>query len=265
MADLPSPIVAACVPCKCCGGEARLFGVVDFHKNCANAERFKEPSGIPIYYHRCQHCGFLFTVAFDAFSLGDFSRWIYNQDYALVDPGYELERPKDNARYIGELFDSSRNIRILDYGGGNGKLAELLRAGGFATVDTYDPLVAQFAARPADRYDVVVAIEVAEHTPQPLQTFGDMVQFMKPEGMILFSTTVLPAIFDHIGVQFWYVAPRNGHVSIYSRQSLIHIVTKLGLQYVRGAESEFWHAIWRQPPPFARHLVHPPNAAGSGA
>ena len=142
MAEL-LPITAAEVACKCCGGAARLFGVVDFNKNCeANRGRYPLPlAGVPVYYHRCTRCGFLFTVAFDAFTHADFATHIYNAQYALVDPDYEAARPAAAAGFIANTFPQARPLRVLDFGGGNGRMAELLRQAGFADVTTYDPFV----------------------------------------------------------------------------------------------------------------------------
>src|SRR5688572_1810116 len=80
----------ASAACKCCGSLAPLFGVVDFHKNCeiAHGRNVLSLSGVPVYYHRCRSCGFIFTVAFDHFSPGDFAREIYNDEYRLVDPDF---------------------------------------------------------------------------------------------------------------------------------------------------------------------------------
>ena len=38
--------------------------------------------------------------------------------------------------------------------------------------------------------------------------------------IILYSTLKLPHEIDSCGVGWWYVGPRNGHVSIFSKQAL---------------------------------------------
>ncbi|HEY3678832.1 MAG TPA: class I SAM-dependent methyltransferase, partial [Bradyrhizobium sp.] len=58
------PVSTASLSCKICGGEASLYGVVDFHKSCNPALR-TPVAGVPVYYRRCATCGFLFTDAFD--------------------------------------------------------------------------------------------------------------------------------------------------------------------------------------------------------
>ena len=141
------PICTPEAECKCCGAAAARYGVVDFHKNC---ELYRANplgiSGIPIYYHRCPECGFIFTTAFDHFTNEDFERYIYNNEYPLIDPDYREARPKANAGLVSNLFQVKRPACVLDYGGGSGVLAETLRTVGFAHVDTYDPFVPQFRA-----------------------------------------------------------------------------------------------------------------------
>src|SRR5207302_7999881 len=134
------------VSCKCCSATALLYGVVDFHKNCEiGRQKVLDLSGIPIYYYRCPECQFLFTTAFDHFSREDFNATIYNADYVLVDPEYREVRPQRNAALLTRLFAAARPARILDYGGGNGYLADLLRSAGFPHVDIYDPYVPAYA------------------------------------------------------------------------------------------------------------------------
>src|SRR4051794_23463028 len=98
-------VCETCTACKCCGSMAALYDVVDFHKNCEIYRRkVLDASGVPIYYYRCPTCQFLFTTAFDRFTLEDFHRYIYNNDYMLVDPDYQESRPRSNAAWLGSLF-----------------------------------------------------------------------------------------------------------------------------------------------------------------
>ena len=119
--------------CKCCGSTAYLCGVVDFNKNC---EQLRAPellpvAGRPVYYHRCPACGFIFSVQFDDFSALQFSETIYNNDYVLVDPDFVEARPRSNAQSIANILGDNRSLKVLDYGGGNGKTAALLQEQGY--------------------------------------------------------------------------------------------------------------------------------------
>ena len=242
-------------PCKCCGATALLYGVVDFHKNCEiYRRRVLNLSGIPIYYHRCPMCQFIFTTAFDRFTSDDFRRYIYNEDYLLVDPDYPEARPKGNAAVLSSLFSGVKPNRILDYGGGNGTMAAMLRAAGFPHVESYDPFVPGHTERPAGRFDCVVCFEVVEHSTDPARSFADMNDSLMDPGLILFSTLLQPVEIDRQGLNWWYAGPRNGHVSLYSRASLAKVVRRFGLRLASFSES--MHLLYRSIPDFARHFLN---------
>jgi SAM-dependent methyltransferase len=242
--------------CKCCGVMAFPYGVVDFHKNCEiYRRRVFDVSGVPIYYYRCPQCRFIFTTAFDHFTHEDFRQFVYNQEYLLIDPDYQEARPTANAATLCSLFADAKPRRILDYGGGHGVLAQVLRASGFSQAETYDPFVPRYAARPDDRFDCVVCFEVVEHATDPATVFADMSDLLTDSGLIVFSTLVQPADIDSQGLNWWYAAPRNGHVSLYTKASLAQLVQPLGFNL--GSFNESYHVLFREVPDFARHFIRP--------
>jgi SAM-dependent methyltransferase len=248
---------AVCDPvtrCKVCGGRAYAYGVVDFHKNCESRRgHVLDMSGVPIYYHQCPDCQFIFTTAFDRFTTEDFLRDIYNADYGLVDPDYHDSRPRENAQVLLRLLAPNPPRRLLDYGGGTGILADLLRAAGFPEVETYDPFVPEFSTRPNGRFDCIVSFEVLEHATNPAQVLEEMNGLLGEPGLILFSTLLQPLDMDRQGLNWWYVGPRNGHVSLYSRTSLESLTRPLGLTL--RSFNEGTHVAFRGVPEFARHFL----------
>jgi len=242
------------IPCKICTKESPLYGVVDFHKSCIEAQGKKlNLSGIPIFYRRCSECGFLFTDAFDNWSDDAFLRNIYNGQYAQVDPDFAELRPTANAKTVANAFNAAKqSLRIVDYGGGNGLLASLLKEKGF-TATTYDPFYADSSVLPAERFDLITCFEVMEHVAFPDKTLAQMAALLKEQGAILFSTLLQPANFAEMGVNWWYVGPRNGHISLHSRDSLVRLFEKQGMQ--TASFSDALHIAFRQIPPFASHLV----------
>jgi SAM-dependent methyltransferase len=247
-----SPHPAAC---KVCQGPSPLFGVVDFHKSCIEAQGQRLAlSGQPIYYRRCKQCAFTFTDAFDAWPPEAFQRNIYNSDYLKVDPDFTELRPAGNANMVASTFQTSRSsLRILDFGGGAGLLAQRLRDHGFSAT-TYDPF-SNFNEMPPDTFDLITCFEVMEHVPSPKQTVATMIALLQEQGAILFSTLLQPATFEKTGLSWWYAGPRNGHISLYSPQSLAHLFAPHGMKV--ASFSEGLHIAYRQIPPFAAHLKLP--------
>jgi 2-polyprenyl-6-hydroxyphenyl methylase/3-demethylubiquinone-9 3-methyltransferase len=263
MSDVPpglSRISATHTACKCCFAAAPLYGVADFNKHCNVHDPFGL-TGIPVYYYRCPQCGFIFTTAFDNFTRADFDRWIYNDQYPRVDPDYHQTRPRANADKLAAMFRDHKDLRILDYGGGTGLLSDLLNEHGFANVRTYDPHVPQFSARPDGRFELIVAFEVVEHATQPRDVFFEMISLLEGPGLLLFSTPIQPANINDLGMNWWFIGPRNGHLSIHTPQSLRHIASERNLRLV-SAPSKVWHLLLGpDPPAFARQLNIPPPAA----
>ena len=235
-----------------------LYGVVDFHQSCVDPRiRPFQPSGVPIHYFRCGVCRFLFTTAFDHFTTADFQRYIYNSDYVLFDPDYLESRARGKAGFLLDVFQSVKPRTILDYGCGNGALAETLRAAGFPDVDGYDPFVERFSRKRTRRYDWVVAFEVVEHATDPIRVFTEMAELLAEPGMILFSTVVQPPDFDAQGLKWWYVGPRNGHVSLHTRASLECIARRFGLIF--GSHDDTLHFFIRRGADFGKQFFVQPD------
>lgn len=249
-----SPIAPPQLPCKCCGAAANLFGVVDFNRSCEDISRAPVPlAGIPIYYHRCSRCGFLFTTAFDDYSDEDFRREIYNQEYERFDPEYRELRPRREGEAVAKVFAAMKDLSVLDYGGGAGVLAQTVREHGFSCVESYDPFVPAFASRPNRKFDVIISIEVLEHSPRPRQTFEDMISLLSDPGLILISTLFQPDDIRKLGSSWWYMAPRNGHVSLYTADSVRVLVSQHGL-IVGSQPDRSHHVLLRNNPWFASAL-----------
>lgn len=247
-------------PCKVCGGASALFGVTDFSRSCEEVRGKVLPlQGAPVYYRRCEACGLVFTEAFDDWSQADFETHIYNSAYGEVDPDYEIIRPDHNAKLVGDGFaKAASTLSVLDYGGGNGRLALKLREAGFAATETYDPFFPDHRTRPGRTFDLVTCFETLEHMNDPTQGASDIASFLADGAMVLFSTLVQPADFARQGIGWWYIGPRNGHVTLHTRASLGLMWRQLGLQV--HSFNDNLHAAFRTRPSFAQHLL--PQAEG---
>ena len=215
--------------CKICEGDTKVWGYTDFNKTCNDHPEFRW-IGIPVAYHKCEQCGLIATNYFDGWVSEMFAEEIYNEDYILVDPDYIIRRPESNAQFISNMV--SKDKTILDYGGGNGKTAEILRSLGYKATfwDVHSGL-----EKPQGKFDVVVSIEVFEHTLDPIETLTEALSFMKDDGELLFTTLVNDNLkFREMP---WYLAPRNGHILMHSSQSLEELGAKCGVVVTHYNES----------------------------
>jgi len=238
------------LPCKICGGTAALYGVVDFHKSCEEARGVRLPlSGVPIYYRRCSSCSFVFTDAFDGWTDEQFKSHIYNDDYHAVDPDYRSARPNSNAEFVARLWSPYKaETRVLDFGGGNDVFCAALRATGFPVAVTYDPMVPEYARRPDGKFELVTCFETLEHLPDPAAGIALILECVAEPGLIFVTTYAQPADFNQYGLNWWYVGPRNGHISIFSKQALAAAWGRHGYKIV--SLSDNFHFAFRTLPTF---------------
>ena len=240
--------------CKCCGAESPLFGVVDFHKNC----RFRVPGVLPLSGSRrstttgAPPAGFCsrrrLTTGRRKSSAGtstttSTSRWT---------PTFWGRGLTATPRRSGRCSAARRRPGCWTTAAGRACWRSACGRRAFPTSQTYDPFVPEHARRPQGCFDCIVSFEVMEHSPRPRETLAEMDSLLAEDGLILFSTLVQGADFEKEGMDWWYVGPRNGHVSLFSRPSLRHIAEPMGFQF--GSFSDGLHVLFRQVPDFARHL-----------
>ncbi|MCE9660507.1 MAG: class I SAM-dependent methyltransferase [Burkholderiales bacterium] len=240
--------------CPVCRSVCKPLASVDFNKNCEEARGLKLPhSGEAIEYCLCDACGFCFAPEFAAWTFQDFERRIYNADYEKVDPDYKQARPEANANLLEQLFGSSKPAHI-DYGGGSGVLSAALRAKGWSS-RTYDPFVDRDArVQDLGSFDLVTAFEVFEHVPDINVLFADLHSLVKADGLILFSTLLSDGeIARGRALSWWYAAPRNGHISLFSAQSLRMCLNQRGFNLASASAN--LHLAYRAVPAWARHLL----------
>ncbi|MGY4509105.1 class I SAM-dependent methyltransferase [Bradyrhizobium sp. USDA 3650] len=231
--------------CKICQGRAELFDVVDFNKICSETLPYAFGlRGEPVYYFQCLDCGFIFTRHCDTWSNSDFAERIYNSDYNRVDGEYLDIRPRREASRLASTFPRIGQLLMLDFGSGNGALSRHLAKLGVSSVTNYDPFSSPL--RPAGWFDVATAFEVFEHAPDPIATVRDVLSFMKDDCAILFTTLTQPKNICEVRGGHWYIAPRNGHISIYGDRSLAKLAKLFDLQFASDGK---YHAFFRGIPP----------------
>ena len=218
--------------CKVCGRDASLFDVVDFNKFCGHECYAFGTSGVPVYYFRCPSCEFLFTDFCDEWGPEDYSHLIYNDDYAKVDPDYLGARPIREASSMRSVLKGCESSRLLDYGSGSGIFAEEMTRIGFSKVSNYDPFSSP--TRPSGVFDIITCFEVIEHSPDPIATLHDMMDMLSDRGAIFVGQTLQPFNIEEVRGAWWYLAPRNGHISTYSDVTFSTIAHAANLHYYRG-------------------------------
>jgi SAM-dependent methyltransferase len=213
--------------CPICDNATSIWGCVDFNKSCEELNgTYLDYCGVPIYYLKCQHCNHIFSTDFDDWDFEDFKENIYNDDYIVVDPEYDGTRSKRDAEMFLKMINYNKNIDILDYGSGNGFFEKELTTQGY-NIHSYDPLWENIDLSDK-KFDIITAFEVLEHSNKPLDTLNELCNFLKPNGKILITTLVNDILQGKRDPTYWYLAPRNGHVSMFSNKSLEILFSKKG-------------------------------------
>lgn len=242
--------------CPVCDEACSLLDVMDLNKSCeVEGGKIFALAGIPVYYALCGQCGFCFAPELATWTLEQFEEQIYNDEYVLVDPGYIDTRPRANAASLLAMFANRANcIRHLDYGGGSGVLVNVLKESNWQSV-SYDPFVDKdICIERLGKFDLITAYEVFEHVPDAQKLMANLRSLLSPNGLILFSTLLSDGnICANQRIYWWYAAPRNGHISLYSKNSLIVLAQRNGFNF--GSFSVGFHVFFTNVPSWADHII----------
>jgi hypothetical protein len=229
-------------PCSICdSNDAQSIGKKDFGHSGGDyfeKTRLFPDYGVFIRYFECQNCHFVFTNALDDWSKFDFEQHIYNIDYIRGDKPFQDERPLRNARMLAGLLHQQReSIEILDFGGGCGKLSTTLCEFGFKS-ETFDIFYGDNTLEISKRFDLITSFEVIEHVPHLKQKEWikalSVLLNKSANSRILISTELID---NRSTIDWWYLCPRNGHISIHSSKSLACLAASVGLKIFSLNES----------------------------
>jgi SAM-dependent methyltransferase len=124
-------------------------------------------------------------------------------------------------------FDN--NHKGLDFGSGkDAAVVAVLRENGFQ-IDAYDPFFYPNKKWNQQQYDFITATEVVEHLHEPIQTFKELKNLLKPKGK-LFLMTELYA--PQLSFHQWYYKNDPTHVLFYSEKTMQWLADCLGFSRV---------------------------------
>lgn len=181
-------------------------------------------------YYQCPECGFVFI---------DSPHWIeeaYNSPITIFDTGIINRNVtmSQNVTMLLRAFYDKKKVKCLDFGGGYGVFARLMRDQGypFFWYDKFsDCLLARgFESDIQQKYECLTAFEVFEHLTEPKTDIKTMLEIADT---VIFSTQLYDKglKYPKLG-EWWYYLPEAGqHVSFYSQLTLETIAAKYHVNY----------------------------------
>lgn len=231
-------------PCRICGSPTHPVGTVHGSYSRRDYE-----------LRRCGECRF----AFVANPWTDFPRIYDDRYYAgrgadpLVDYAFELSSPQSTVRLyewrgvtriVAQLLGGLDGVRWLDFGAGNGGLVRYISDHSGATAVGFEegsiaegarqlgiPLVPSLAAETLGTFDVVTAVEVLEHTLDPVSELRRIRSLLRPGGLLLLTTGNAAPHASRL--RLWpYVIPEI-HISFFEPATLERALAMAGFRHGR--------------------------------
>jgi 2-polyprenyl-3-methyl-5-hydroxy-6-metoxy-1,4-benzoquinol methylase len=202
---------------------------------------------------RCDRCGY----AFISNPWTDFARIYDDRYYAgqgadpMVDYRFELADPartirqyewRGLTRIVEQLLSGLAGVRWLDFGAGNGGLVRHVLQTTAASATGFEegsiaasartagiPMVsAQELEHESARFDVVTAIEVLEHTLDPVAELRRIRRLLRPGGLLLLTTGNAAPFAGNLP-RWSYVVPEI-HISFFEPRTLVQAFAASGLR-----------------------------------
>jgi len=171
--------------------------------------------------YRCDVCGGCFFPNPDWLSEA-YSKAISDLDTGIIERGLDIANVVTPFLFLSKL----RHASVLDYGGGLGVLARILRDRGF-DASSYDPLAESVFSLPKtshQHFDFVTMVEVFEHLEDPVTTITEL---SEQTNLIFISTLCIPG--GVIDTNWWYLLADTGqHINFPTKSSLETLAKKIG-------------------------------------
>lgn len=211
--------------CEICGSACNPLGLVFLERNHSNIPLKSQKQ---VEYYKCTTCFFVFCPELQKCTEDYFKSYIYNNEYSLYDPDYTGSRACSYARLFESLIHGyyAKRFKHLDYGCGQGDLSAIFSSKGINSKN-YDPY--SYPEKPSGLFNFITSIEAIEQSKNVDNSIKDMRKYLSKDGVILISTLLAN---ESTSIDWDYILPRCGHISILSDKSIRILARNNGLMYI---------------------------------
>lgn len=212
--------------CKICESETRqIFTHLVLNKHQVN-------------YFQCPNCNFLFTE--EPYWLDE----AYKESISTIDIGYctrNIYMANITSSLLRILKVNHKKDTFLDYGGGYGLFARLMRDRGYNFYNhdkhTKNIFSTNFDKQSTDFGDhqLITSFEVFEHLINPKEI---LTQLLNKSNYILISTELQPSTDKDKLLKWRYLLPSTGqHISLYHKKTIGILGEVLGVYYYSNSKN----------------------------
>lgn len=249
MNDAPPPSVLEAVQCCCCGSGACSEFITAQDDLTGKPGRFR--------FVRCARCGLVYqNPRIDI----EHIKGYYDDEYiahrkktrwGVLTPFYNYamdQHDRNKAKLVARYTALAPGAEVLDVGCGAGTFLLKLRAlqgvrvtgvdfkdlsrlPGFEHIEFHCGLFYEQALAAA-RFDLVTMWHFLEHDYDPLRTLACARAVLKPEGRLVIEVPRLDSVSFRLFHDRWPGLQAPQHTALYSRETLLGIVKKAGLEVV---------------------------------
>lgn len=236
--NMPEIPLTSLEPCRICGGSLHVL--------------FVRPvlGDVPATFAKCDSCQSLLVPAPTWLERSYTTRFSPDPDSGELQRTLFIHRVLRRFRHYRLL---PPHIRSLDFGCGKAALVRLLLDQGCDAwgQDAYPrPAYAEervSAAWPEGVFDLITAVEVIEHTLDPVAVLSGLRDRLAPQGLLVVTTECFDEKIH--GSDWIYLAPEHGqHITIFSAAGLGTAAAKAGLAHgltLPWAGKDFVHVFTR--------------------
>lgn len=175
---------------------------------CKNSAPLRLTKG-DIEYNQCTFCKTLFSGYIDNSNMVG-GEWEEGRNEK-----HKTERI-DRVKVLMGIYGS-----VLDFGCGHGLMVNDFREAAI-TCDGYDKYNPKFDKLKDEKYNLVTMVEVIEHLSPPFEELNIIFDKLADNGIVYIETSFVDvAEEEKIPLEdFFYIAPQNGHCTIFSHKGL---------------------------------------------